>query len=217
MCGGRRYELRAGQGFVIFPHTPALYRADENTPWSYSWIGFDGEDLVRTFRSWGLGPDNPVLNFDDSCRAFYYLDEIMETKRDTPGSEWRILGTLMKVIGEVERFSADGRSPDQDDHVRRALLFIERNYTRPIAVADVVDHICLERSYFSHLFKEKTGESPRDYLRRYRIDKAMELLMTTSYSIDIVARSVGFRDPLHFSRVFKKLTGRTASEFRKIC
>jgi len=213
--GGRTRQVAGGQCFLIFPDTPAQYRADDEFPWSYSWIGFTGPALAETLKGWGLTPDAPVLSFDDTCRAFYYMEEIMESRWDIPGTEWRVIGNLLKILGELERFACSGRQADQDSHVQKALKYMDRNYTRPIGVADIVDHVCLERSYFSRLFREKTGETLRDYLHRYRMDKAMELLLATSYSIEIVARSVGFRDPLHFSRNFKKQTGYSPSEYRK--
>ncbi|MBF9018638.1 MULTISPECIES: AraC family transcriptional regulator [unclassified Oceanispirochaeta] len=211
----KTYTISEGQCFIIFPNSPAGYKADEKNPWSYSWIGFNGPDLMNTFSSWGLTADSPVLTFDESCRAFYYIDEIIENQNNYPGSQWRIMGNLLKIIGELERFATSDNPTDIDDHIRKSLLFIEKNYTQPIGVSDIVSDVCLERSYFSNLFKNKMGKNPRDYLQKYRMSKAMDLLISTSYSIEIVARSVGFKDPLHFSRNFKKYTGNTPTEFRK--
>ena len=212
---GHAYTLSKNQCFVIFPGVPAWYRASRSDPWSYSWIGFGGPKFTENFREWGLEPDSPVVHLDDTCRAYYYLDEIMQTRRGAPGAEWRIIGNLFKIIGELERCAAPKHAPAMENHVLTALQFIDRNYTRPIGVSDIVNHVSLERSYFSRLFKRKTREAPRDYLHRYRMNKAMELLLATSYSVEIVARSVGYRDPLHFSRTFKGRIGCSPSEFRK--
>jgi len=214
-CGGRTYPISQGQCFIVFPNTPTQYHSDRANPWSSSRIGFDGPGLSGIFTSWGLTPESPVLSFDDTCRAFYYLDEVIENRNESPGAQWRVIGNLLKIIGEIERFALTGQSREIDEHVGKALLYMDQNYTRPITVADIVSHVCLERTYFSHLFKEKTGESPRDYLHRYRMDKAMELLLATSYNIEIVAQSVGYRDSLHFSRNFKGYSGYTPTAFRR--
>lgn len=212
---GHSYTLSKSQCFVIFPGIPAWYRARRHNPWSYSWIGFSGPGFTENFREWGLEPDSPVLTLDDTCRAYYYLDEIMQTRRSAPGADWRIIGNLFKIIGELERCAAPKRPPAMDNHVLAALQYIDGNYTRPIGVSDIVKHVALERSYFSRLFKRKTHEAPRDYLHRCRMNKAMELLTATSFSVEIIARSVGYRDPLNFSRTFKGRTGCSPTEFRK--
>lgn len=74
---GHSYTLSKSQCFVIFPGIPAWYRARRHNPWSYSWIGFSGPGFTENFREWGLEPDSPVLTLDDTCRAYYYLDEIV--------------------------------------------------------------------------------------------------------------------------------------------
>jgi AraC-like DNA-binding protein len=211
---GRNFLISSGQCFIVFPQISIRYKVDENTLLCNSSICFTGLEISQTLTFWGLTPDSPVLSFDDTCRAFYYIDEIIENRNDSPGSQWRVIGNLLKIIGEIERFALTDQSREIDEHVKKALLYMEQNYTKPIAVADIAHHVCLERSYFSHHFKDNTGESPRDYLHRYRMDKAMELLLATSYNIEIVARSVGYRDSLHFSRNFKGYSGYTPTAFR---
>jgi YesN/AraC family two-component response regulator len=58
------------------------------------------------------------------------------------------------------------------------------------------------------------GLSPWDYLNRYRIYQARELLRRTSDSVRVIARQVGFKDHAYFSRVFRNLTGVSPQKFR---
>ena len=77
--------------------------------------------------------------------------------QETPGSQWRFIGNLLKIIGEIERLALTDPSREIDEHIKKALVYIEYNYTKPIAVVVIANHVCLERSYFSHHFKDKTG------------------------------------------------------------
>ncbi len=212
--GGRPYPLTGGLCFIGFPGDQLIYQADEVNPWSIALIGFRGPGLADVFNSWGLSPDSPVFSFDDTCRAFYYMDEILENRNGSPGALWRVTGNLFKVIGEIERFTQGSRHKEMLKPVEKAIRFMDRNYTRPVAVTDIAAHVCLERSYFSRIFKEQTGETPRDYLHRCRMDKAMELLLSTTYSVELVAGSVGYEDPLHFSRNFKVYSGYSPRSYR---
>ncbi len=69
-------------------------------------------------------------------------------------------------------------------------------------------------SWFARVFKRHTGTSPQQYLINVRINKAKELLVSSTYNISKIAEIVGYYNPLYFSRVFKKHTGCSPSEYR---
>ena len=68
--------------------------------------------------------------------------------------------------------------------------------------------------YLSRVFSRELSLSPWDYLNRYRIQRAKELLHRTNDSIRSIAHQVGFKDQAYFSRVFRKQTGSSPNEFR---
>ena len=72
----------------------------------------------------------------------------------------------------------------------------------------------LTTGYFSHLIKKETGMSPKDLISLRLIDEAKRRLIETNQDISVIAYSLGFDYPAHFSRLFKKLTGFTPKEYR---
>jgi AraC-like DNA-binding protein len=82
-----------------------------------------------------------------------------------------------------------------------------------------LDHLAaaanLSPDHFGRLFHTELGVSPVKYLTQYRIDRARELLLRGNLSIKEIASEVGFRDPLHFSRVFSTLTGLPPTQFKQ--
>ena len=72
----------------------------------------------------------------------------------------------------------------------------------------------LTTGYFSNLVKKETGMSPKDLISLKLIDEAKRRLVETNQDISVIAYSLGFDYPAHFSRLFKKLTGFTPKEFR---
>ena len=102
-----------------------------------------------------------------------------------------------------------------DKTINLAVKYIQDNYFKDLSMAEVSNHISLNYSYFSILFKEKTGMNFSDYLRRVRIEKAKELLQNSAYKIYEVSEMVGYNNTKHFTTTFRMLTGISPSEFRE--
>ena len=84
----------------------------------------------------------------------------------------------------------------------------------PIRVTDIADYVCINRSYLYTLFRKELHMSPQEYLSNYRLTRASELLIVTDLSVESVAFSCGYSDPLVFSKAFKAKTGQTPSRYR---
>ncbi len=65
-----------------------------------------------------------------------------------------------------------------------------------------------------HFFMEEVRQSPKTYLTHYKLEKSRELMKSTSLNIAQIARSVGYRDPLTFSKVFKKHYNMSPKHYR---
>ena len=86
---------------------------------------------------------------------------------------------------------------------------------RPWTLNSLAKDVGMSRAGFALKFRNSMGDTPLHYLTIVRIQKAMELLMTTTDNIETVATAVGYNDAFGFSKVFKKLTGFPPKEFRK--
>ena len=100
-------------------------------------------------------------------------------------------------------------------YLRNVIQYISQKYSEPIRIGEIAKHCGLDRSYLSKLFKNATDMTPQEYLLSFRMNKAKELLKDSSISVQNVAYSVGYNDPLSFSKFFKRETGLSPSEYRK--
>ncbi len=98
--------------------------------------------------------------------------------------------------------------------VNKAICHMEENLTKELSVEEIAGKAGLSASYLSRLFKESTGLSPWDYLLRLRLEKAKELLASSSASIAEVALRSGFCDSSHMAKTFKRLEGRSPKDCR---
>ena len=150
--------------------------------------------------------------------GFEFLFEIPDVtvRSDEPYLLYRFGGCLLMLLSYyIEKFPS--KSMEADGYVSRACRYIDLHYNTPgFCVRDVVEALKIDRSYLYRLFKDKTGVSVSDYITRTRISKAEVLLSNGSLSVKDVAYSVGFPDQMYFSRVFKKINGRTPTQFREM-
>jgi AraC-like DNA-binding protein len=115
----------------------------------------------------------------------------------------------------VERLWAEGDRISQDhDFVDVVIQYINTHYAESLSMDRLAAVAHVSKTYLAHKFRQRTGKTLMRYVQEVRVEEAIRLLVTTRHSIGTVARMVGFADPLHFSRVFKRISGRTPSAMR---
>ncbi|MEW5848470.1 MAG: AraC family transcriptional regulator [Myxococcota bacterium] len=103
-----------------------------------------------------------------------------------------------------------------DPHVGRALSLIHERWAHPWTVESLASTVGLSRSGFAARFSQLVGEPPLEYVARWRMMKAAELLRHGSFSVGEVADRVGYRSEPAFNRAFKRWEGRSPGAYRKL-
>lgn len=104
----------------------------------------------------------------------------------------------------------------ESQFLKKVNNILEKNLTNTaFSVADLCDQLFISQSKLYRKIMALTGMSPQQYIRSVRLQKAKELLQHTTQSIHSIAFDTGFSDPHYFSRIFKKETGMTPTQFRK--
>ncbi len=218
-ANGKTHNLEAGQGFLICPGEIVSYKADSIMPWKYSWVGFHGLKAQQIINRAGLSIDVPTFRYNERDLLVESLDEMINEARSRRPSDlmlsgllYQFLARLVKSLDPWKSFTA--KNSDSSIYVSKAVEYIEKTYSGPLSVSGIAHHLKIDRSYLSTLFSRHLGISPRDFIINYRINKACELLGNPLLSISDVARSVGYDDPLQFSKTFKKEKGVSPSHYR---
>ena len=124
------------------------------------------------------------------------------------GCIYKFLSFLIKING-----SENTEHQGVIDYVKLAIKYIEHNYSRQISIVDIADAAGISRSHLYRLFMKQLNITPNEYLIKYRINLACELLKDRNINISETAYSIGFTDPLYFSRVFKSIKGVSPSKY----
>lgn len=100
-------------------------------------------------------------------------------------------------------------------HIQMCLSYMENNYASgSLGLAEIAESIGVSEGHLSRLFKSETGISLNNFLIRYRIRKAMDYLKDPQIKVYEVANKVGYQDNAYFSNAFKKLVGKSPSEYQ---
>lgn len=121
---------------------------------------------------------------------------------------------LQEIVEEFINTMFNLAPTKNHDLIKRAIRYIAKNYSSPITLEDVANHVNLNPSYFSSVFKNSTGSSFKEYLNMVRIEESKLLLANTGYSIIDIAVATGFGSQSYFSKTFKKYTGLTPKQYR---
>jgi len=98
--------------------------------------------------------------------------------------------------------------------VEQAITLIESSVVEKITTEDVAGKVGLSESHLNRVFRQQTGYAPMEYARRYRVQKAKELLGDLTLSVKEIAHRTGFDDAYHFSRVFRQIAGVPPTSYR---
>lgn len=211
---GQRHDVREGEFLVIGEGEPHRYFADELHPWSIWWLHITGPDVPGLLEAIGLTaqePVAPVLDLYQMARLVEMVcdamrqDETSASLAQAAGAAWHLLACLAAERGS----RGVSGSP-----IARVQSYLRENLAEPVSIPDLAARAGFSPSHFSARFKEVTGFSPIDYVKRLRMARARQLLLTTELTVAEIGERVGYPDPFYFSRQFGKVTGVSPRAFR---
>ncbi len=204
---GITHHLHAGQCFVIRPKESTVYESDSNEPWHYVWIGFSAgitmPEILKT---------QPFFEAQKYADIFSKMLGVSARKDD---KECYLCGCIAELLAHLFE---ESRSPlsTTSQTMEQAKNCIESEYMSPaLTVNGVAERLHLNRSYFSTAFRNYTGASPQEYLNRYRLERAAQLLKSSDMSVAQIAMATGYADFCNFSRMFKRRFGVSPSKYNK--
>ena len=213
--GNRTFVLGPGEAFLAEPDTPIYYRADDADPWEYYWVGFSGPSAALLLAQTPFVRDRAVLRPAAGSRLRQSLLDIYKARGTDYPSAVRMAGYLQAALGLLMETQPKRGGEALSDYARQGAEFLQQNYSRAIGVEEAAREAGVSRSYLYRAFQSEFGCSPSDYLTRYRIQRAAQLLRHSGLPVGTVAASVGYEDPFYFSRAFRREMGVSPSAYRE--
>ncbi len=216
--GGVRQTIRPEQAILIPEGAKHAYGTERDRFWKIYWIHFSGTesmDVLSMLEDTGndnliqLPQKELILTAFEECLRWVYHGY-------TDASLVAMSGALSKFLGLV---CESARSPTLkaravQERIRANLEYMRENINNSLSLSELANQTRLSIPHYCTMFKKCHGITPMMMFTRLKIQRACELLHYTSLSIRQIAEEVGYADPYHFSRNFKKTMGVSPGYYR---
>lgn len=215
---GRTYRLTPGAVFSYGPDVPHHLRTDPTQLLTKYFVDFGGRRALRLLDEAGLGQGG-VVQVSEPARIREVFDDLVENGvRNTAYSPMIctcVLDYLMLAIRECAVPYGTFNTPAFTTYLR-CRQYIEDHWQHLRALDEVAVRCAVSEAYLCRLFQRFDHRSPYQFLTRLKMHQAIQQLQERSARIGDISESLGYPDPFHFSRVFKKVYGVSPRQFMKL-
>lgn len=215
---GSERDLRPGGLFAYGPDTAYSLRPDRQAGLIKYFLNVAGGDAAARIGACGLGSCE-VLHAREPRWIHELFDQLLDCSRLEPEQARRIGDRLVELILlriHTDVWTGDERKRGGRESFARCKAFIHDHYLEVGSVGEVAARCHLDPAYLARLFKRYSAERPLQLLTRLKTQHAADLILRRRYSVKAAAETVGFPDPYHFSRVFKRIHGVSPGRIQRL-
>lgn len=212
----RRWQVSAGVAVIVPAAEPHRWiEARDADCWQLTFCvpclqaeGASALELVSAAR----GERSPIFPIPEERRAFLstLLGDLEARTTASPEVERSF---LVLVLDELAATPSGAAAP-KPGLVAAALTFIEKNCLRPLTLAEIARAVGRTPAHVTTAIRHATGQSAHAWIVTGRMAEARRLLLHSDASMEGIAEAVGYRDPTHFIRLFKRVHGQTPAAWR---
>lgn len=209
--------IQKGNMVLFRPNETQMYYlyADEK-PETY-WVHFTGSDVGLLLEHYQM-PKNENIFFTGTSPDYQLLFRqiIQELQLKRVNFEDLLSMTLRQIFLIINRYILEENNYGKAilDEIKQATNYFNENYNKTIIIDDYAKEHAMTANWFTQSFKKVTNFTPMQYIISLRISNAMNLIENTDYNITQVAEAVGYDNSMYFSRLFKKYTGMSPTEYK---
>ncbi|MEK3890108.1 response regulator transcription factor [Bacillus sp. FSL K6-3431] len=143
--------------------------------------------------------------------------KLIEAVQDALKTEEKINKTgILERVADEQLMKMESERSSMRDSIKNALEYIDMNIKKQINLSETANHVHLNSSYFSVLFKEQTNMTFSEYITRKRLQAAKNLLIHSDLTVEEISYAIGYQTPKYFIKLFKEHEEITPSKYRKM-
>lgn len=206
---GQQRPLRYGGIFAYGPGVAQYFRNEPERPFRKYFMVSGGSHFPQAWRAVGLAPGR-LLQIGNATSIVSVFDQMLdEGSRSDAQTPAIVAGLESVILALLARHQGTARGDKSASRKVYDLVMeiVQRDYRAVHSLADLASRSGYSSEYLCRIFKKYHGESPYQVLIYRKMSAAWLLLRNGQLQVGVVAREVGYEDPLHFSRVFRKVMG----------
>ncbi len=212
------YDLFAGKVFSYGPGIAHVITTEAEEPLVKYFVDFIGNDALKMLRKFGPAPGYVVQVASPEIILQIFENLIKNGQNDSPYSLLLCKAILEQLIFKIAETSIveNSRKSTAFYTYQSSREIIQKNFMKLRSLEQIADECHIDSAYLCRLFKRFDNRSPYQYLMRMKMNLAAQRLQLPNSSVKEIAFELGFNDPFHFSRVFKKIFGISPSMFMNL-
>ena len=215
ICNSNHYKIKPGMLATIFPF--AMHRVMNSTSeCKFHCIIVDTE-FISSEKIWHKNNDIAITDSESCSIQIKQIIEDLEFNLDAPKAlfQGQFLALTTRLIQVSQLSTVNSLEKSQLKSIRKAIEYIQENYSKDITISDMCDVSNMKKSNFSEYFKKFTNYSFVNYLNIIRCERAYNLLSSTDTSVQKTAELCGFNNFSYFSKKFKSIYNCLPSDIKR--
>lgn len=214
---GRAYSLQPGRVFSYGPGVAHDISGSQTAPLVKYFVDFTGRQAPRLLRSCALAPGQIIQVFPPHILSSLF-DELIQSGLAGPRNPALCVKLLECLVLKIAAVTGGLEATESlaFDTYQQCRRHIDEHYARLQTLEQIAEGCHANKAYLCRLFQRYDCQSPYQYLLRLKMNKAAERLQEPGILVKQAAQDVGFKDPFHFSRVFRRTLGVSPSAFRRL-
>jgi len=201
-------RIAAGQMFFLPADHWGIWEPDPADPWEYGFVNGSGGEFDRLLAAMGLDKSSSKpIRYQEQVETLIRIGQCADDPDFHAGLFAAICRLQLISSGANQQYAPQ-------THLRNAVRLIEAR-SGCITVAETAEQLHLSPGYLRALFFEKYHQSAQAFIMTCRMNRAALMLAQSAMTVAEIAASVGYRDPLQFSKAFKKFMGQSPRAYRK--
>ena len=224
--GSTTEPFEQGEVVLVPPEIPHQWQFDAGDEWIENITVTFSQELIETVAATFPELRTLFLQLAETSEAVKFSgrtlsalkDGLKQMCRQTKAERFvTMLRLLVHISESKERYAIGRRSKETDveQRLKQIEIFISCNYKREVSIADIAQHVAMNRSSLCTFYHRQTGKTLVAALTEHRLSVAQHLLRHSTLTIQQVCYECGFNDVPHFCRMFKRMFQMTPKEFRR--
>lgn len=211
------HSVKAGDCILLDCHSEYSHKSSEEDPWELMWIHFNGPHAQYYYENFSERHDN-IFRIPDTASVTESIKQIITLNEthtaDSALITSRIITDLLTIAITSGNTHKENDSQPVTAKLNAIISYIDEHFTEKLSLDELSSQFYISKFYLSHAFKKEYKMTVIQYILMKRISLAKEKLRYSSDSIEEIAAACGIPDASYFNKVFRKMEGITASQYR---